>query len=357
MELDFRTFAVILEKNMKTHNQERRVLHYSESDKDYKLFIKSVDHWKYFTKILKKDIIEFGSQYGASPEKALRDFELNFLWNAIPIMDNSIVAKEIKGVMKKEVNQEAQEEAKDYVSFLKKEFKSWESQVLSMVDKTLTDEMIVKDVKKTFGEFLSRMFNIINTSGFLDKLNRVIRIKVNEGVEEAEKELNINIDLSPQLNQDVESVAKRQLDGFMIDGKPWIGLKGVTEELQAEIRQNVVDGIEQKKGLKGVKEDLQETFRKYTGTEESEGRIMKIARTESNRIQNAGKLRAYKDSGITGKKVWDAFHDDRTSPICERLDGQEVGLHDQFVDVETGKEFDIPPAHVNCRSVIRFEPI
>ena len=63
----------------------------------------------------------------------------------------------------------------------------------------------------------------------------------------------------------------------------------------------------------------------------------------------------YKESGLEGKKVWLAAIDDRTSPICRRLNGQERDLDDNFIDPETNMAYQRPAAHPHCRSTLYFK--
>ncbi|KKL28862.1 hypothetical protein LCGC14_2370890 [marine sediment metagenome] len=55
-------------------------------------------------------------------------------------------------------------------------------------------------------------------------------------------------------------------------------------------------------------------------------------------------------------KRWVTHHDDRTSAICKRLDGQTVGIHDNFKDNNTGWAGPTHPSHVNCRSTVIYVP-
>jgi len=80
-----------------------------------------------------------------------------------------------------------------------------------------------------------------------------------------------------------------------------------------------------------------------------------IARTESNRAANFGELGALKTAGIEGTKVWVSAKDARTSELCKRLDGQEVGINDNFKDGKSGWEGPAPPSHPNCRSTFTWK--
>jgi len=254
-----------------------------------------------------------------------------------------------------------QEEAKDYAEFLGKKFNKWEKAIFSFLDKTIGNEAekSYTVVNKTFGEFLRRLFDAVNTVGFRKGLTAVISASLKEGVAEAEKELNHDIGIGTAFKQEVNRQATRQLEGFTIEGKKWKGLKGVSEDVRHDIEDIVSNGITEKKGLQVIKEEIKESMTKLKGGSRvdgavTEGRVMKIARTESNRFINQGKLAAFKDSGLKGKKYWNAFLDNRTSDVCKRLEQlPPIHLDANFVDKDG--EWDTPPAHPNCRSRLQFK--
>lgn len=88
-------------------------------------------------------------------------------------------------------------------------------------------------------------------------------------------------------------------------------------------------------------------------------RAKTIARTETLDAQTVGLKETWakaKDEGLVppgAKKVWDSVIDERVSDICLELDGQEVGLDEQFQSDIVGP-LDRPPAHPNCRSTMRL---
>lgn len=71
--------------------------------------------------------------------------------------------------------------------------------------------------------------------------------------------------------------------------------------------------------------------------------LERLIRTEANRVQNAALLRAYKNNGVE-KYQYVAILDDRTSEVCEELNGREFPLS----EAEPG--VNMPPMHPNCRS-------
>jgi SPP1 gp7 family putative phage head morphogenesis protein len=78
-----------------------------------------------------------------------------------------------------------------------------------------------------------------------------------------------------------------------------------------------------------------------------------IARTETLDAQTEAlkdSWRTAQDEGLMPpgtKKRWVSTMDERTSEICEELDGVEVGVDEQFPG-----GIDGPPAHPNCRSTM-----
>jgi SPP1 gp7 family putative phage head morphogenesis protein len=398
LELEFGVFWKHYERQKRIRTEDFRRLHYDERPDRFVLYLKSVDYWEYITVLKKEDLARFGNQYDG--EDGVRDFKRMVLFDAVPLKQKEIevlgleavqkpfagyssfddcvrknrdkrdpeaycasIMRRVEGGKSKEVSPEekplGESNAKDYAGFLRGEFKSWEESILRAVDRDLKDESVEKDyekVGKTFGEFLRSLTNNVNTLGFFKKLKAVVKARMKEGVEDAEKELEIDIGVRVGFDRTAEALANRQLDGFYIEGKRWKGLKGVAVEVQRDVGDIVRDGIVNKSGTKQIKKEVKGYMTRLEGGvvegEVTEGRAMRIARTESNRFRNAGKLQAYKDSDVVKGKKWSSVMDGKTSGVCENLNGQVVGLNEYFVDSETGKEYDHPPALPNCRSTI-----
>ena len=257
--------------------------------------------------------------------------------------------------LKKKVNLPA--EAEDYASFLTSKFKEWESQLLSAVDSNLSSE--VPSAQKSFQDFISKVFRVVQTKGFERKIIFFVGQDMKAGLGDAEKELKMDIGISEQFRERMNILAKQQMDGYMINGKVWPGIKGVSLELQQTILKSVGESLRERDSLTTIKDNIKDIMaREGGGTVDgkvTEGRSMRIARTETVNIRNAGRLQAYKDSGVEGVKVWYAIHDKKTSDLCRRLDGQERELHEPFTDSKTGGSWQRPTSHPNCRCEIRMK--
>jgi SPP1 gp7 family putative phage head morphogenesis protein len=202
------------------------------------------------------------------------------------------------------------------------------------------------------GKFLQELFNGVNTIAFGKQVKRYIKIDLLKGMTSAESETSTDIGFTESYVDKMNLLASQQIDGYTINGKKWPGIKGVTKEIQAKIIQTVQEGVNSKLSLVDIKKLINEDFSGF-----SDWRSNMIARTETNRIINEGKLTGYKETGLNGYKVWDTapYEAGRSSPICQRLKGQKQKLDDPFIDPETHKAFMTPGAHPNCRSTMHFD--
>ena len=259
--------------------------------------------------------------------------------------------KNSKSFINKEIDME--EEAVDYADFLRIRFQKWQTDVFKFLDDTLKEEFIEKDyMEKTFGEFIRSLFNAINTSGFRRGLGAIITATFKQGMNEAEKELEVDIGFDSDFTAKVKVVEEQQVEGYFTAGGKWDGIKGISQEAQKDILNIVHKGLADREGLKVVKENIKAKMDQLVGTETTDGRAMRIARTESNRMINDSKLMSYKKSGLIGKKRWNAFHDGRTSEICIALNNKTKELNELFTHKDGA--WQTPPSHVNCRSVVEF---
>lgn len=131
------------------------------------------------------------------------------------------------------------------------------------------------------------------------------------------------------------------MDNYVVEN-----IKGMNDDMQNSIRQEITRGVVNLEGVEKVKERIMKVV------DVSQNRARLIARTELNRAENVGHIDGARQSKLDLVKQWDAHIDARTSPVCEYLDGQIKTLNEKFK--YQGKEFDAPPAHPNCRSTLRF---
>ncbi|MEK0335831.1 MAG: phage portal protein [Nitrosopumilus sp.] len=188
---------------------------------------------------------------------------------------------------------------------------------------------------KSIDDLAKAIKGLITFQGLKSISDAVIRHTFMKGWDSAEKQLNKNF----MVNKEAISY---------IQDYTFTNIKGMTEELTNDLRAELERGIMQGEGVTQLTERVGKVFKK------GENRAEMIARTETNRAENQGKLQAFKSSGERYDKKYTAVIDNRTSPICKRLDGQVVKMDDNFKDSKTGWGGPAPPAHVDCRSSVVF---
>ena len=362
-------------------------IHCMIEDDRFTFVMKSKEKWNYYTVVKYDEIFEFAINTGMTADEAINMFVTNYCSNTLPILptekkeiedvinyeeapreeledinksdsrlgnqnSSSTISKDTTPVDVIEPGDDLVSEAKDYSDFLLKFFDKLEKKVLSSV-KNIEDELGKQD--KTFGSFLRDMFNVVNTSAFIKEVRHYLKIDLINGLKSAETELDVDIGYTEAFQDKLNQLSFQQMDGYLINGRKWPGIKGVTKEIQAKIVQTVQEGINGNLTLKDIKENIQKDFDGF-----SNWRSSTIARTETTRITNEGKILGYKETGIKGEKVWSSAHPrgcPNCSEICDRLDGQAVPLDDDFVDPVTHKRYFAPPGHPNCKSTVFFRPI
>lgn len=179
---------------------------------------------------------------------------------------------------------------------------------------------------------IKKIFQIFT---FKKVVDAVIKFEFNFGWDKSEKQIDQNI---PMNNKAVEFLQDYTFDN----------IKGMTEEIANDLKAELSRGIINGEGITKLKERVTKVFNV------GNNRASMIARTEVNNAENQGKLLAMKESGMKMDKQWVAKMDNRTSEICKRLDGQKVGLDENFADNVSGWGGQAPSAHVNCRSTLIF---
>jgi len=339
--------------------------------------MKSRERWDYYSIIYFEDIVEYALINEIDPVVAFDDFVLNYCSNTVKILapEKEELMEEIDSVGEEDydveedsdslfssyLSKEADEvdagadmvsEADDYSDFYVKTVRHWEDKVVRAMSK-IPVEKDYDCFVKTFGEFLSRMMNSINTLPFLGNVKKYIKQSMIAGLSDAEEDTGVDIGWDDKFDAKLKVLEQQQIDGYTINGKKWFGIKGATKELQHKILSSIQNDLGNNTPRKEMVENVRDIFQGSTVSQAE-----RITRTETTRFVNESKLLGYKESGIQGKKLLSVALDNRTSPICTRLFGRYgnkgVGLDDPFVDPETNKNYSTPPFHPNCRSVLVF---
>ena len=209
----------------------------------------------------------------------------------------------------------------------------------NLIDKLITEQLSKDKLKeiKSIDSIAKQLKVLLSIMGLKALSDEIIKNNFMKGNDEAEKKLDMNI----MPNEEAISY---------IQDYTFENIKGMTEDLENKLRQELERAFMNGDGISRIKSNVQKIF------ETTKHRAEAIARTETNRALNSGKMVAYKASGVKGTKEFIAKIDARTSSICRRLDGQKKGLDENFVDPKGEWSGQNPPVHCRCRSTWDFIP-
>jgi len=208
-----------------------------------------------------------------------------------------------------------------------------EKKIIEILETQKADDQLIKI--KGIDDIPGMIKKIFALFTFKEISDKIIKTQFFSGWENSEKQIDRNVQMN---NRALDFLQEHTFDN----------IKGMTEEIANDLKAELERGIINGEGITKLKERVSNVFNV------GENRAEMIARTETNRAENNGKLLAIKGSGLEYNKKWITHKDDRTSPICRRLDGQIAELDENFKDSVSGWEGQSPPSHVNCRSTIVF---
>lgn len=204
------------------------------------------------------------------------------------------------------------------------------------------------EVKAIVSDIANKLFKIFNVDRFKELINRYVREKYDKGIEQIEGQLSINVDYGNNYRN------TEMLNDYVFDN-----IKGMTDELQDKLRQELQRGILEQATPIELRKRVSDIFRGNNPTRFNfEDRMRMIVRTEGKRAINMAQFQGAMDSGRILYKYLDIIDDSRTSDICRKEDSKygtqadAIPLRQQFKVTSRGKSYSAqyPPFHVNCRT-------
>lgn len=133
----------------------------------------------------------------------------------------------------------------------------------------------------------------------------------------------------------IKTIIEQPWSGSNYSSNIWRDKRVLTENLKLELVKGFVQGSSYDQVARNLNKKLKGSL----------NRAKALVRTESNYIIQAANAAAYDRLGIN-KYEYSAILDDRTSEICKEQDGKIFKVENATPGV------NMPPLHVNCRSVI-----
>ena len=211
-------------------------------------------------------------------------------------------------------------------------------------------EITTTEVKALADEFTSVLIASFQTEAVRGLVSRWLRKNYNKEIEKQEVKFNINFMASENTIRHLENAV-------------FENIKGITAELQTRLRRELSQGLAAGESRAQLKKRIADVFRGNNPTRfRFETRIKTIERTEKIRAINFAQHDAAKQLPFKTLKRVSVVLDDRTSPICVKMN-QKYGKDEQAIEltkpfkvrVKVGKKTQTisemaPPFHPNCRT-------
>ncbi len=204
------------------------------------------------------------------------------------------------------------------------------------------DQIKAKGINDIIKSIIDQVLNM-DEIGVL--VNQVIKSNFLKGWDQTENLLQINIQPGTS-SQAIDFLGEHTFDN----------IKGMEGDLKNKLRQVIERGLVNDESPSKLKSEIADTFNII------ESRADTIARTETSRAVNQGKLQAMKSSGEDARKYLIITYDGRTTEVSKAM-GRKYGtkekaieLDEEFSVVVNGKTFSgqAPPFMPNDRDTIVF---
>jgi SPP1 gp7 family putative phage head morphogenesis protein len=126
-------------------------------------------------------------------------------------------------------------------------------------------------------------------------------------------------------------------------------VKGITDNTRDSLQSIISGAITNSLPLADVREQIEPLFGPV--------RAEMIATTEITRASSEGEAATVDrlaEQGIQMRATWLTREDEKVCPICGSLDGTQADDNGVFTS-EDGDDYDMPPAHPNCRCSLAWE--
>lgn len=221
-----------------------------------------------------------------------------------------------------------------------------EKKLKEKVENEITAKPIDQIKAKSINDIIKSIVNdVLNLDPIFTLVNEVIKSNFIKGWDQTESLLSVNI----QPGNSMEAI--KFLNDHTFDN-----IKGMETDLKNKLRQVIERGVVNNDSRAKLAKEIKNTFNL------TEGRAETIARTETSRAANQGKLQAMNNSGEKAKKYLVITYDDRTSEVSKAM-GRKYGTEEKAIPLDKnfevtvgGKVYSgqVPPFMPNDRDTVVF---
>lgn len=181
-----------------------------------------------------------------------------------------------------------------------------------------------KSLMKSYVDSYYKTANILSDNIIIDKENTSNNVDIG---------INFQL-LRPEF---IESVVHANFEGQTFSNRIWKHQDQLIAQLIAQLYDTISNGMTEGKSIQKMSKEIKDRFgaSSYNST--------RLIRNESARITSNAQDQIYKDSGVVQEIMFNATLDNRTTEICQGLDGNRYKLTDNYPRIPKD-------THIQCRS-------
>lgn len=165
-------------------------------------------------------------------------------------------------------------------------------------------------------------------------------------------------ELESQVNEILETLGfngsfdiRNPIAAGIIDEHTGERIVDINETTRLALQQTITEGFMEGEGADAIAQRISDVF------DVAHERAMTIARTEVMSASNAGAVMAYEMSGVVAGKEWLSQKDGQTRPTHVAMDGQVVGVREEFrsptgATARAPGSFGVADEDINCRCTV-----
>ncbi len=202
------------------------------------------------------------------------------------------------------------------------------------------------NIKSFFKTTFSNLTGFFKTKRTQNEIKKFVKNFLEQGVDLLEKEIGANVDgVDFTTSQITKSTQAKDIGNYVYELITGMNTK-MTQDIRSEVSRGILNGESMSKIIKRINK----VSNKIVTNAKT------IARTEAARITNEGTYLAAKNASIKLRKYVSVTLDNRTSPICKRMNNkygnieESVPLSQKFTSIDGS--WMTPPFHCSCRTAL-----
>lgn len=224
----------------------------------------------------------------------------------------------------------------------------------------IDDKLTYAEMQK-YNRLASLEKQILKELSNLSKTNaKVLREALKDVYKEGYFRVGYALETEGQIKLAYALLNAKQIEKAITNPLMELALENNAIDIKKRIRSDVIQGLTQGESYYKISKRIKKSLETNTNN------AVRIAQTETHRVVNQARQDSYEHAeskGLKMLKVWVASLDGRTRSSHQELDGQKVGVKEDFISPVTGAQGQGPGMmgtakdDINCRctTIVEFE--